>query len=82
MSELQSHGTLKAQGLTSSGCCPFLPGVAEIVVQGSFGAPVFIDGLAPPPVGFTYVVLPMENVVAREDVDVAATAAAAFSEKG
>ena len=23
--ERQSHGTLKAQSLTSSGCCPFFP---------------------------------------------------------
>ena len=81
MSELQSHGTLKAQGLTSSGCCPFLPGVAEIVQQGSFGAPVFIDGLAPPPAEFMYIMVPMENVVAREAVDVAATAGVAFGDK-
>ena len=81
LSELQSHGTIKAQGLTSSGCCPFLPGVGQIVQQGCFGEPVFIDGLAPPPVGFMYIMVPMENVVAREAVDVAATAAVAFSDK-
>ena len=46
--ERQSHGTLKAQSLTSSGCCAFFPGVDQIVEQGCFGAPVFIDGLAPP----------------------------------
>ena len=81
VSELQSHGSIKAQVLTSSGCRPFLAGVGQIVQQGCFGEPVFIDGLAPRPVGFMYVMVPMENAVAREAVDVAATVAAAFSDK-
>ena len=64
--ERQSHGTLKAQSLTSSGCCAFFPGVDQIVEQGCFGAPVFIDGLAPPSVGVMSVLVPMENVVALQ----------------
>ena len=64
--ECQSHGTLKAQSLTSSGCCAFFPGVDQIVEQGCFGAPVFIDGLAPPSVGVMSVLVPMENVVALQ----------------
>ena len=46
--------------------------MGQIVEQCCFGASVFIDGLALPPVGFMYVMVPMENVVAREAFDVAA----------